>query len=204
VNAVDDLEYFRATFGLREEDVLFVPFGSRVYGTHSEESDYDYLAIVPADRRAMSRQEYRRNAVNIQIYNRRHFQEDLDEHRIHALEAYFMPDGIVRAQFTFRLERRLLRSELMRKSSHSWVRAKKKMEIENDPVIGRKSLFHSLRILDFAIQIAARGAITDYSSANAYWEAICAAGRDDWAYHHAEYHPEYRRLASAFRKASQP
>jgi hypothetical protein len=85
---VNDLDYFKATFGLRDEDVLLVPFGSRVYGTHDDDSDHDYLAIVPPNRRAVSGQEYRRRQINIQIYNRHDFQRDLDLHRIHALEAY--------------------------------------------------------------------------------------------------------------------
>ena len=58
MRAVDDLDYFKATYGLRDQDVLLVPFGSRVYGTHDADSDFDYLAIVPrilnmtTDRRA--------------------------------------------------------------------------------------------------------------------------------------------------------
>jgi hypothetical protein len=198
---MNDLDYFKATFGLREEDVLLVPFGSRVYGTHGDDSDYDYLAIVPTNRRALSGQEYRRHQVNIQVYNRHDFQKDLDLHRIHALEAYYMPDGAVREACRFRLSKRALRAELVRKASHSFVRARKKMEVEHEPHLGRKSLFHALRILTFGAQIARRGGI-DYGAANEHWFAIRDAGRDDWAYFKERYQPLYNRLASDLRKAT--
>jgi hypothetical protein len=199
---VDDLDYFKATYGLRDRDVLLVPFGSRVYGTHTDESDFDYLAIVPANRIADSCTEYRRNRLNVQLYNRRDFQRDLDQHRVHALEAYFLPGSGVPAQFSLRLRRRLLREAWLRKSSHSFVRAKKKMEIERAPALGRKSLFHALRILDFGAQIGTHGSIIDYASANGYWFAIRDAGRADWDYHRELYQPIHRRLASALRKAT--
>ena len=96
---MDALEYFRATYGLREQDVLFVPYGSKVYGTAGKDSDDDYLAIVPANRRANTGEEYRRENVNIHIFNRRDFQDQLGRHKIHALEAYFLPDGRVAKEF---------------------------------------------------------------------------------------------------------
>jgi predicted nucleotidyltransferase len=64
---MDDIDYFKATYGLRDCDVLIVPYGSRVYGTHKEDSDYDYMAIVPVNRRANTGEEYRRNDVNIHL-----------------------------------------------------------------------------------------------------------------------------------------
>src|SRR5262249_51790721 len=121
---MDDLEYFLATFGLRPDEVLLIPFGSRVYGTHTEESDHDYLAIVPPARRAVSGGAYRRGQVNVQIYNSHDFQAHLDQHQVHAVEGYFVPGTTCAERFVFRLDRRKLRAEWLRKSSHSFVRAK--------------------------------------------------------------------------------
>ncbi len=65
----------------------------------------------------------------------------------------------------------------MRKSisavvSNSWVKSKKKMLVENEDYIGRKSMWHSLRILRFGIQIAKHERIVDFAEANVYYNDI--------------------------------
>jgi hypothetical protein len=197
-----DLEYFKATFGLADEDVLLVPFGSRVYGTHAENSDHDYLAIVPAGRRRMRGEGYRRGAVNIQVYNCHEFQEQLHKHQVHAVEAYFLPGGPCRETFEFHLDPRKLRAEWLRKSSHSFVKAKKKFLAEGDAPAGRKSLFHALRIVEFGIQLARTGRLTDYAAANHWWREIRERPEEDWAPYRDRYQPEHNRLCGAFRRAT--
>lgn len=194
------LEYFLATYGLRESEVLFVPYGSRVYGTHKENSDYDYLAIIPENRRADTGTEFWHNNVNVHIYNRRDFQNQLDRHKIHCLEAYFLPGSDVPSQFKFELNLVKLRHVLAHKSSHSFVKAKKKIDVEHDYYIGWKSLFHSLRILDFGIQIAEQGSIVDYSSMNDVWVEIINNPEYTWDFYKEKYQPVYNDLASKFRK----
>jgi len=197
---MNGLDYFKASYGLRDEDVLLFPYGSRVYGTHSENSDYDYLAVIPAGRQADTGTEYRHDNYNIHMYNRIDWQNQLNDHKIHTLEAYFLPDGICKGSFQFKLDLNVLRHELSEKSSHSFVKAKKKIEVEKDYYIGWKSLFHSLRILTFAIQIARDGGIVDYGAANHYWTEIRDAQQYKWDYFKQKYQPEYNRLASEFKK----
>jgi predicted nucleotidyltransferase len=199
---MDDIDYFKATYGLADHDLLLVPYGSRVYGTHKEDSDYDYMAIVPANRRADTGTEYRRNDVNIHIYNRYDFLVQLGRHKIHTLEAYFLPDSPVVKDGFFKLKLDLvqLRRELSEKASHSFVKAKKKIDKEGDYYVGWKSLFHSLRILTFGIQIATDGKITDYGAANQHWFDIRDAQQYNWAYFKEKYQPIYNQLATDFRK----
>lgn len=199
---MDGLEYFKATYGLRDQDVIFFPYGSRVYGTHSEKSDYDYMAVVPANRRADTGEEFRHGDVNIHIYNRRDWQDQLNRHKIHTLEAYFLPDSACPKEFRLALDLAILRHELSAKSSHSFVKAKKKIEVEKDFYIGWKSLFHSLRILIFGIQIAKQGKIEDYAAANHHWFEILHNPRYEWAYYKEKYQPIYNELATEFRKAA--
>ena len=197
---MNDIEYFKFTYGLRDQDLLLIPYGSRVYKTHKESSDYDYLAIVPANRKASTGEEYRRGDINIHIFNKADFQKQLDLHKIHTLEAYFLPDGICKGSFNFTLDKVKLRHELSQKSSHSFVKAKKKIEVEKDYYIGWKSLFHSLRILNFGIQIGETGAIQDSSAANNYWVEIQQAQQYNWDYFKEKYQPIYNQLATEFRK----
>jgi predicted nucleotidyltransferase len=197
---MDDFEYFKATYGLRDEDVVFVPYGSRIYGTNRPDSDYDYMAIVPANRRADTGTEYNRGNTNIHIYNRYDFQQQLNLHKVHALEGYFLPDGVLRKMFQFKLQLPQLREAFSEKASNSWVKAKKKIDKEKDFYIGWKSLFHSLRILIFGAQIAKDGQITDYSAANQIWFDVLNAQQYNWDFFKQKYQPEYNRLATEFRK----
>lgn len=194
-----DIEYFRATYGLRECDVVLIPYGSRVYGTHREDSDYDYIGLVPANRMVDTGTEYRWNTLNVHIYNRYDFQKQLERHKIHTLEAYYLPNSCVPKEFKFELDLPKLRVEVAEKASHSFVKARKKIDKEHDFYVGFKSLFHSLRILNFGIQIASKGKI-DYTAANKYWFEIRDAGEYNWDYYKNKYQPVYNELATEFRK----
>lgn len=174
-------------------------FGSRVYGTHNSESDYDFITIVnePIETDIMSYD------FNIHVYGIEKFQQYVNEHRIHALESIFLPNNQKFEQhtFDFTLDLRKLRSEISSKSSNSWVKCKKKLEVEqNSQYIGLKSLFHSLRIVMFGIQIAKFGSIVDYSEANHIWEEIISSGHTDWEYFKVKYQPVYNNMLTEFRK----
>ena len=194
------IDQFKATYGLRDEDVLLIPYGSRVYGTHSDKSDYDFLAIIPQNRNADTGTEYSWNNLNVHMLNRWDFGEQLGFHKIHCLEAYFHPDGLVQQHYKWKRDLVKLRHELSEKASNSWVKAKKKMEKEKDFYLGWKSLFHSLRILNFGIQLATDSKIKDFSAANHYWTEIRDAQQYNWEYFKEKYQAEYNRLATEFRK----
>lgn len=194
------VEYFRARYGFRESDVQLVPYGSRVYGTHKEESDWDYIGIIPAKRFTDTGTEFRYGELNVHMINEHDFQRQLNLHKIHCLEAYFLPEAKLTNKFKFTLDLPLLRTSLSEKASHSFVKAKKKIDKEHDYYVGWKSLFHSLRILKFAIQIASKGKIVDYAEANPIWFEIRDAQRYTWDYFKEKYQPVYNELASEFKK----
>ncbi len=191
---------FLTTYRLKRQDVLFVPYGSRVYGTASKDSDEDYIVIVPNSHK--TGEEYWKDNVNVHIFNKRDFQEQLNNHKIHALEAYFLPYSGVDKQFSFALDLSKLRSEISAKASNSFVKAKKKLEVEKDYYLGWKSLFHSLRILVFGKQIASEGKFSNYSAANRYWLEIRDAQQYNWQYFKDMYQPVYNNLATEFRKVA--
>ena len=111
------IEYFKFTYGLRDEDLFLIPYGSRVYGTFSEKSDYDYHAIVPANRKANTGTEYRSEELNIHIFNAWDWQQQLNRHKIHTLEGFFHWDGVVAQNFTFKLDLKILRDEISTKAT---------------------------------------------------------------------------------------
>lgn len=144
-------------------------FGSRVYGTNTPTSDKDWICVTEDKRTSAN--------VNIHYYTQKEFQSLLDAHEIQMLECYFLPIHQKREQirFTFKLDKQKLRTSISTITSNSWVKGKKKLIIAGDYdwYLGIKSVFHSLRILDFGIQIATHRKIINYASMNyVFWDLI--------------------------------
>lgn len=177
-------------------------YGSRVYGCANEASDFDYILVVdkPVDKEEIG------TSVNINVYSLVRFLEKLTLHDIDALECACLSKKdmlINRLSFNDLIIRKpILRRSVSEKASHSFVKAKKKLTIEKDfnPYIGKKSLFHSLRIINFGTQIAQHGRIIDYSSANNFWNEIVNNPINDWQYYKDKYQPVYNSMMTAFRK----
>ena len=194
-------------FKLEESKVLIAfPYGSRVYGTASPESDYDYIIVMDDsvhDQDSLSSSYHNFNAT---IYGLTSFTEKLNLHKISALECWFLP-ALKVLKFThvdikFSLNKKILRESISEKASHSWVKAKKKFEVIQDRniYVAKKSLFHSLRIIDFGIQIASKGKIEDYSSSNYLWEEIYTNPAEHWEPYKDQYQTFYNSQMTEFRK----
>lgn len=138
-------------------------FGSTVYGTRTDKSDIDIIAISDSaeDLYAIYQSkdypefsDYSRN-VDLHIISTKTFQELLDEHDIMALETYYQMHDSDKELFKFSLDLDKLRRKVSAVCSNSWSKARKKLDIpEEDDYLGLKSLFHSIRILSYGIDIA--------------------------------------------------
>jgi predicted nucleotidyltransferase len=181
------------------EDVVAVyPYGSRVYGTARKNSDYDYIVVT----KKKTNEQYSDNLININFYTPDEHQQRLNEHEISALECYFLPDDLIiknTYNFVFKLDLVKLRHALAAKSSNSWVKAKKKLTVEKDYDLdlGRKSLFHSMRIIDYGKQIATFGKIVDYGSCNDLFQEIMNCY--SWTDMFNQYKEKYNLMCSEFR-----
>lgn len=148
-------------------------YGSRVYGTATKSSDYDYIFVV----KKRDNEQFSDRLININFFTDEGHQQRLDEHEISALECqYLSPEFILKEtkKYTFKFDIAKLRHSLSRKSSNSWVKCKKKLTVEKDYDLnlGRKSMFHSFRIIDYGLQIAEHGKIIDYTSCNKIFKEI--------------------------------
>lgn len=206
-------------FPKKEKEVEFInkySFGSRVYGTNRENSDYDYVYILPWEI-----YEEPKNTDH-KHYTIRNFQLLIDEMDICALECYFLPENsgqIENHKFTFNLDKQKLRTQISKAANNSWVKGKKRLTItaDYDKMIAIKSIFHSIRILDFGIQIATEGRIYNYSNMNYLWNDIYAIsepysqeplvsqekieGKFLWDILNDRYKKLFNEKASAFKKA---
>ena len=172
-------------------------YGSKVYGSFNEKSDTDYIVIAEVKEKL----EFHSETEDIQVYPVRDFLKALDNHEIWALECVFIPKELKLEKtefFKFSLDLNKLRESISQKSSHSWVKAKKKIEVEKDYLTGQKSLFHSLRILKFGIQIAKEGKIKNFAEANFYLKEI-QEKPTHWETLKKDYQKIYNSLKSEFK-----
>lgn len=192
-------------FHLLDSEVINVyPFGSRVYGTNTESSDYDFVVIANKEIRDFDLVS-NDGKINIHLYPPQVWEEQLLQHKIVSMECIFVPQQFMlknTRSFTFKLNKEILRSSISEKASNSWVKAKKKLEAEKDRniYIAKKSLFHSLRIIEFGKQIAQFSKITDYGVISHLWNEIRSNPAEDWNTYKDKYQEYFNHQMTEFRK----
>lgn len=191
-----------------------IPYGSRVYGTHTEDSDYDTVTLVSNDSHLKSESD------DNKVWTMDAFKEQLSQHYIIALEVWsyamndperIFPNDII----GFHIDKSLLRREISGISNNAWVKAKKKINVEapkyevgspeydHEINLGMKSIFHSFRIIDFGIQLAEHGKIVDFSKSNSIFCAIKDMNADQLNAVLAtggSYHKQRNELLTKFRQ----
>ncbi len=144
-------------------------FGSRVYGSTTINSDWDYIVVA--------KMYFDPEDINIHVFTEKQFQLALNRCDIQPLECLFCDDQF-KIKETIKFDADIIKTELRRSistiTSNSWVKGKKKLIVtgDYDQHLALKSIFHSLRILDFGIQIASEGRIVNYSSMNYIYNDI--------------------------------
>jgi len=174
-------------------------FGSRVYSTHTEDSDWDVIIV---GKYSVESIEIKSDLFNIHIYTPDKWQKDLDWHMPKNIECQFAPSWAKLKEdmkFNFTLDHPKLRHATSHVSSNSWVKAKKKLTLEKEYNIGVKSLFHSIRIPMFSTQLAKLGYIEDFKCANHIWYRIC---EKEWTWDelYEEFKKEHNTVLTEFRK----
>jgi len=150
-------------------------FGSQCYSTHTQTSDIDYIIIYDNDNDISDTiiTKVGDHELNATLISPKYFQELIDANDIKAIECLFLKTdnskedwSFESVEFNFKIIPEKLRHSISSVASNSWVKCKKKIE-QGDILIGQKSLFHSLRILDFGIQIMKKNQITfEFSYSN--------------------------------------
>lgn len=180
-------------------------YGSYVYGTYiNGVSDIDYIIIVPNSMSGLNDQQFECEKIQCTVYTEATWQQMLDNCEVDAMECYFLPERFIVKEtevFIADITREKIRSSFSHVASNSFVKCKKKLEVEKDfsPVIGKKSLWHSLRIVDFGIQILEHDSIINYSSMNHLYDEIVRNDINDWQYFKEKYKPIYNALKTKFR-----
>jgi predicted nucleotidyltransferase len=188
--------------GLSDNDVISAyQYGSRVYGNFTNASDWDFIFIV----KNKVNEQFSDNKININFFDEVGHKTRILNHEISALETLYLDDEFILKEsykVPFKLDLSMLRHSLSSKSSNSWVKAKKKLTIKEDYDldVGRKSLWHSIRIIDFGIQIATTGKIYNYGSCNSMYRDIIQSY--DWTTLFERYKDDYNKILTEFRKVA--
>ena len=161
-------------------------YGSRIYGTNRVDSDYDVMLIASS---LDAKKEIKGEKFNIHIITPDLFIDDLNLYKMVPLECLYAPED-ARIQekklLYLNVDKMKLKKYILTQSNSSWMKAKFKLN-ENDILRGIKSVFHSLRILDFGTQILKKGKIYDFSHANHFWHEINDSDEIEWGYFHKKY-----------------
>lgn len=154
--------------------------GSQVYGTANHQSDNDFVVIL-SNRKAKQDLIFK-DQVDVIVHGIDSFNESLSKHNLFALECLFLPKQFClkepRPVFDFKLNREKLIDSVTAKSLADFLKAKN--QFEDNLESSKKKLFHSIRLLMFAIQILKYGKINDYTQANHYWTEIQNNDMIDW------------------------
>jgi len=158
-------------------------YGSRVYGTDHPGSDYDFMVVACSLDRE---KEIRDSKYNLHIVTPDKFRDDLWNYRAVNLECIYAPSFAVvqeseKFKEVFKIDKGKLKKAFLSQSHDAWHKGKIKL-LEMDIERGLKSIFHSLRILIFGIQMVEHGEIIDFSEANDYWAEIDGCDQFKWNY----------------------
>lgn len=167
-------------------------YGSQVYGNTRKGSDYDIIMIAG---HLLEHEEKRVTVndklLNIHIITPDKFLADLKMHNIMNLECLFAPDWAklqIKNPLPNEINIKKLIKNNLAQSYSSWQGGK--MKIQNyDFHRGLKSIFHSIRMLMFANQIAEHGRIIDFSVANHLYSEIVDCDEIEWSYFREKYLP---------------
>ncbi len=206
---------------IKEAEIISVYlYGSTVYGTANPKSDFDLIVVVdrkddvtiPARAIALAREYYKRlfGTFDANVYTEEEFLRGLAGMEISFLECVnnvrsYSNEGTLifgKMHKMPKIDLPTLRDSISRKASNSWVKAKKKLTVQEDyaPLIGKKSAWHAIRIIDFGIQLATTGKIHDITSKSL--EFFDVMDCETWEEIDEKFRKMYNELSTEFRKVA--
>lgn len=168
-------------------------FGSQIYGNQRDDSDYDFIVVAC---NMLEKQEIRHENLNIHVHTPDIFLNGLKEYQMNYLECIYAPsfakiqEKMIQPDKNFSLKIDMLKYKGMNQSFTAFHKAKERV-LDGELYRGVKSMWHSFRILQFFKQIVDSDYITDFASANQYWDMMKEdmEHHEDWDFYKEKYLP---------------
>lgn len=188
-----------------DDVVSMYVYGSRIYGTNNDKSDWDILIVlndsIIIDKNYNNCLTLDNN--DITLITLQEFKNDLITHSMQRLELLWIPTSFILIDKVtplslFTLDLNLLRKSVATISTKCLAYAKILWLKEHDFNKSKKNIFHSIRYVVFGIQIMKNGMITDYTEANKYYYRIFEDTSNDWNHYKKMYGMEAKNLYKQF------
>ena len=170
-------------FNLSDDKIISIyPYGSRVYKTDNDKSDYDFWVICKNNVYSNLFAEKREN-ISIHLYDENTFMEFLNQNKLPALECIYLPKELLlkyTKSFKFQPDIAKLQVNVAEKTKRDLHLAQSRFE-NGDFYMAKKSIFHAMRTADFGKQIQKHGKIVNYSSTTHIWKLLIENTSEQWA-----------------------
>jgi hypothetical protein len=199
-------EYILNELGITGEVLAIFSYGSQVYGTAGPESDNDYIIVMKSA--MLDNGAFRNNAISNEdksiqgvVYSRGGFIDAINKYEIGALECLSLPPSkIIYKKWPFKVgvwdEKQMIKA-IISKASASRHNADQQSKNGNK-IIGRRGMFHALRILNFGMQLKRFRKIVYFGACNKMYEEMKNVKEDD--FDTRDYYDEFNKLLEKLRK----
>ena len=179
--------------------------GSHVYGTNHQASDLDLVLILNQQDIPES---IRVENMDLYFYTETSWRQALDRNEAKALELVFTPKEFLLYgvyDTNVKIHGPYLRKTFGEVCRHAWDRGMKKLTKEVSPhehYIGKKSLFHSLRMFIMAKQLYETGQLdwAEIKKTNTIYLELLSKSRDEILAELGKYQGLYKQYDKAFRE----
>jgi predicted nucleotidyltransferase len=171
-----DVDLLLKEIKIKNNDVFNIyQFGSRIYNTNTEKSDWDFFIIVHDDFPTEKNGYIEIEAENIDanVYRISTYFEKLKNNELQALMCQFLPDEKIwmeKKKFSFKILYPRLKIAVLKEASRHLHSLAPRFAKEKNFYQENKMKLQSIRDLLFGIQIVKFGKIVDYTEANQYKE----------------------------------
>ena len=199
-------EHILKELDITGEVLAIFPYGSQVYGTAGVDSDHDFIIVMKSA--LLDNGAFRNNAISNEnksiqgvVYSRGGFIDAINNYEIGALECLSLPeDMVILKKWPFKVgvwnEDAMVKAVIAKASAsrHSADQQSK----NGNKTIGRRGMFHALRILNFGLQLKEHQKIVDFGVCNKMYEEMKNVKEDD--FDTRNYYKEFNRLLEELRK----
>jgi hypothetical protein len=167
-------EFILKELNITGEVIAIFPYGSRVYGTAGRDSDNDFIIVMKSG--MLDNGAFRNNAISNEnksiqgvVYSRGGFIDAINNYEIGALECLSLdPDDVILKKWPFKVQKwdeTAMVKAIISKASASRHNADQQCKNGNQ-WIGKKGMYHALRILTFGLQLKEHQKIVDFEACN--------------------------------------